>query len=45
MRRGELSPVMYLVLAMLVLIAVLVVVFSLRDRSFGILDTIAGMFR
>lgn len=41
MRRGELSPVMYLVLGMLLLLAILIVIFGLRDKAFGI---IGGLF-
>lgn len=43
-RRGELSPMMYLVLGMMLLIALLVVIFGLRDKSFGIVEAIGRMF-
>jgi hypothetical protein len=40
--RGELSPVMYLILGMLVLLAILIVIFSLRDKMFGIIGGLFG---
>ena len=45
MRRGELSPVMWIVLGMLLLLGVLAVIFAKRGQLFGLADLFGGLFR
>ena len=42
MRRGEMGPVMYLVLAVVVLLAIVIILMSLSSKSFGIVEYIKG---
>jgi heme exporter protein D len=40
MRRGEIGVMMWLALGLMVLIAIILVVMSMKEKSFGIIDTI-----
>ncbi len=42
-RRGEISPVMWLVLGLIVLLGVLAVVFAKRTQMFGLAELFAGL--
>lgn len=44
MQRGEMGPVMYLVLAVITLLAIVLLIMKLSGRSFGIVEFIRGIF-
>jgi hypothetical protein len=43
MRRGEMGPVMYLVIALIALLAIIILIMKVSGKSWGIIEFIQGV--
>ena len=42
-KRGDMGPMMWIAIGVLVIIAVIIVIISLKSKSFGLLDSLGGL--